>query len=53
MDCDALKELRGVRALSIIRYQPQGEVDETVRVNRAFLVDLAQLTPRVLAPLFA
>ncbi|CAK0901082.1 unnamed protein product, partial [Prorocentrum cordatum] len=49
-DLPALADLRKTHALSIIRYQAQSDVEEPVRLNRAFLVDLAALTPRVPAP---
>ncbi|CAK0881078.1 unnamed protein product [Prorocentrum cordatum] len=52
-DLQALTDLRKTHAPSIIRYQAQSEVEETVRLNMAFLVDLAALTPRAPAPLLA
>ena len=52
-DLESLKDLCKEHAIGIIRYQAQSDVEETVRLNRAFLVDLAALTPRVPAPLLA
>eukprot|EP00959_Pyramimonas_sp_CCMP1952_P149009 3117756-Pyramimonas_sp.AAC.1 len=50
-DLQAPTELCKTHALSIIHYQAQSDVEETVRLTRAFLVDLAALAPRVPAPL--
>ena len=52
-DLESLKDLCKTHALGIVRYVAQSDVEETVRVHRAFLVDLARLTPRVPAPLLA
>ena len=52
-DVAALEDLCKTHARSIIRYKAHSDVEETVKENRAFLVELATLTPRVRAPLLA
>ena len=52
-DVASLEDLCKTHARSIIRYKAHSDVEETVKENRAFLVELAALTPRVRAPILA
>ena len=52
-DVAALEDLCKTHARSITRYKAHSDVEETVKENRAFLVELAALTPRVRAPILA
>ena len=52
-DLAALEDLCKTYARSIVRYRACSDVEETVKGNRAFLVELAALTPRERAPILA
>ena len=52
-DAKLLDEVCRKHALSIVRFEPQTDVEETVRLNMEFLVALAGVTTRVPAPLLA
>ena len=52
-DLAELEDLCKTYARSIVRYRACSDIEETVKGNRAFLVELAALTPRVSAPMLA
>ena len=52
-DVASLEDLCKTHARSIVRYRACSDIEETVKGNRAFLVELAALTPRVSAPMLA